>query len=157
MSDDLIRRSDAIEALGEEPYVWTDDDEFAQGERSQWIEDVSAIKAVPSADRPNATEIMNAYHEGVRKGIAEAYEAYGADRPQGWIPCEERLPESGSYVLVSFDNSTLADIGRWEVDEDGGGAFYAGDDEKSYVSYGLFVNAWMPLPEPWKGSDDEIN
>ena len=50
--DDLIKRSDAIEALGEEPYVWTDDDEFAQGERSQWIDDVSAIKAVPSADRP---------------------------------------------------------------------------------------------------------
>lgn len=52
MSDDLIKRSDAIEAMGEEPYVWTDDDEFAQGERSQWIDDVSAIKAVPSADRP---------------------------------------------------------------------------------------------------------
>lgn len=52
MSDDLIKRADAIEALGEEPYVWTDDDEFAQGERSQWIDDVSAIKAVPSADRP---------------------------------------------------------------------------------------------------------
>ena len=49
---DLIRREDAIEALGEEPYVWTDDDEFAKGERSQWIADVSAIKAVPSADRP---------------------------------------------------------------------------------------------------------
>ena len=49
---DSIKRSDAIKALGEEPYVWTDDDEFAQGERSQWIDDVSAIKAVPSADRP---------------------------------------------------------------------------------------------------------
>jgi len=44
--DDLIRRSEAIEALGEEPYVWTDDDEFAMGERSQWLDDISAIRAV---------------------------------------------------------------------------------------------------------------
>lgn len=59
MSEDLIKRSDAIEALGEEPYVWTDDDEFAQGERSQWIDDVSAIKAVPSADRPQGEWIIH--------------------------------------------------------------------------------------------------
>ena len=25
------------------------------------------------------------------------------------------------------------------------------DTEKSYSSYGLFVNAWMPFPEPYKG------
>ena len=24
------------------------------------------------------------------------------------------------------------------------------DDEKSYSSYGIFVNAWMPLPEPYR-------
>ena len=74
MSDDVIKRSDAIEALGEEPYVWTDDDEFAQGERSQWIDDVSALKAVPSADRP-----------------------------QEWIPCSERLPNEYKTVLITFE------------------------------------------------------
>lgn len=78
-----------------------------------------------------------------------------ADRPQEWIPCSERLPEPDKYVLLSFDNFTLAEVGRYEVDDDGGGAFYAGDDEKSYSSYGIFVNAWMPLPKPWKGADDE--
>lgn len=52
MRNDLIKRFDAIEALGEEPYVWTDDDEFAQGERSQWIDDISAIRAVPPANIP---------------------------------------------------------------------------------------------------------
>ncbi|RHQ81027.1 DUF551 domain-containing protein [Blautia sp. AF22-5LB] len=67
-----------------------------------------------------------------------------------WIPCSERLPEDESYILVSFKNSTMPDIARYE-ENDEGGAFYPGDDEKSYSSYGLFVNAWMPLPEPYKG------
>lgn len=69
---------------------------------------------------------------------------------QKWIPCSERLPEDESYILVSFENSTMPDIARYE-ENDEGGAFYPGDDEKSYSSYGFFVNAWMPLPEPYKG------
>lgn len=46
---DYIKREDAIEALGEEPYVWSDADvEIA--EHTQWVSDVKAIEAVPSAD-----------------------------------------------------------------------------------------------------------
>lgn len=67
----------------------------------------------------------------------------------GWIPAEERLPETDKYILVSFENYPLADIARYEADEEGG-AFYPGDEDRSYVSYGLFVNAWMPLPEPYR-------
>ena len=64
----------------------------------------------------------------------------------GWIPIIERLPENESYVLVSFENATMPDIARYE-ENDEGGAFYPGDDEKSYSSYGLFVDGWMPLPK----------
>lgn len=67
-----------------------------------------------------------------------------------WIPCSERMPEDESYILVSFENATMPDIARYE-ENDEGGTFYPGDDEESYSSYGLFVNAWMPLPEPYKG------
>ena len=66
-----------------------------------------------------------------------------------WILISERLPEDESYILVSFENSTMPDIARYE-ENDEGGTFYPGDDEKSYSSYGVFVNAWMPLPEPYK-------
>lgn len=46
---DYIKRQDVIEALGEEPYVWSDTDtEIA--EHAQWVSDVKAIEAVPSAD-----------------------------------------------------------------------------------------------------------
>lgn len=67
-----------------------------------------------------------------------------------WISVTERLPEDESYILVSFENSTTPDIARYEENEEGG-AFYPGDDECAYVQYGLFVNAWMPLPEPYRG------
>ena len=66
-----------------------------------------------------------------------------------WIPCSERLPEDESYILVSFENSTMPDIARYE-ENDEGGTFYPGDDEKSYSSYGFFVNAWRPLPESYR-------
>lgn len=68
---------------------------------------------------------------------------------QGWIPVEQRLPETDEYILVSFDNFSVPDIGRYEVGEDGG-AFYPGDEDQSYVQYGLFVNAWQPLPKPYR-------
>lgn len=73
-----------------------------------------------------------------------------------WIPCSERLPEDESYILVSFENSTMPDIARYE-ENDEGGTFYPGDDEKSYSCYGFFINAWMPLPKPYREVDDEKN
>lgn len=71
---------------------------------------------------------------------------------QGWIPVEdtEHTPENESYVLVSFSNSSLPDVARYEENEEGG-TYYPGDDEESYLKYGFFVNAWMPLPERYKG------
>ena len=67
-----------------------------------------------------------------------------------WIPIIERLPRPEEYVLVSFENTTLPDIALYEVDENGNGAFYPGDEDESYTSYGVFVNAWRPLPELYK-------
>ena len=77
----------------------------------------------------------------------EAVEKY--KKEHGWIPISERSPEDESYILVSFENATMPDIARYE-ENDEGGTFYPGDDEKSYSSYGIFVNAWMPLPESYK-------
>lgn len=68
---------------------------------------------------------------------------------QKWIPCSERLPEEEEYILLSFANYTGLDIGRYENDGEND-KFYPGDDEETYASYGLIVNAWMPLPEPYR-------
>ena len=77
------------------------------------------------------------------------------ERYPGWIPVEdtEHTPEDESYVLVSFSNFPLPDIARYEKNDEGG-TYYPGDDEDSYLKYGLFVNAWMPLPEQYKIKKD---
>lgn len=68
-----------------------------------------------------------------------------------WIPIYDRLPENNNYILLSFENFSIPAIGRCETSEDGEVTFYIGDDEKSCSSNGLFVNAWQPLPEQYKG------
>ena len=47
---DLISRQAAIDALGEEPMVWSGKDEYEQGLNNQWHYDMTAIKAVPSVE-----------------------------------------------------------------------------------------------------------
>lgn len=70
-----------------------------------------------------------------------------------WIPVEERLPETDDYILLSFENFSLPLVGRYEAGSDGEGAFYLGDcnEGDTCISENLFVNAWMPLPEPYQG------
>lgn len=55
-------------------------------------------------------------------------------------------PKEGEYILVSFANYTLPDIGRIE-----NGIFYPGDETKSFKEYGLIVNGWRPLPRCKEG------
>lgn len=72
-----------------------------------------------------------------------AKQALSADAE--WIPCSERLPEKDELVLVTVWNDvTIAwrnIYGGWESAED---MYEKGD-----------VTAWMPLPTPYKGGDDE--
>ena len=90
----------------------------------------------------------NKLSEAMEK-LARHEDAEEKDRLGQWIPCSERMPDDESYILVSFENYTMPDIARYE-ENDEGGTFYPGDDEKSYSSYGIVVNAWMPLPEPYR-------
>lgn len=71
----------------------------------------------------------------------------------GWIPVEDQLPETDDYILLSFENFDIPLVGRYEADKDGGGKFYVGDDMESCISADLYVNAWMPLPKPYRAAD----
>lgn len=63
-----------------------------------------------------------------------------------WIPVSERLPDVDIEVLTTTDWSDiliawLGKGGAWETEE-----HILDNDE---------ILAWMPLPEPYKGGDDE--
>lgn len=75
------------------------------------------------------------------KMIQEAVKQY-----RGWIDVDQELPKDDKYILLSFENFEVPMVGRYEEDNDGGGAFYIGDEDESCVSQDMIVNAWMPLP-----------
>ena len=82
--------------------------------------------------------------KGFECGTQRQLEADKADIPT-WIPCKERLPKENTEVLISLEWKSV-DIGwvrngTWMSD-------YVNDYEDDVV-------AWMPLPEPWRGVDDE--
>lgn len=74
-----------------------------------------------------------------------------------WIPAEHPQ-KNNDYVLLSFENYSIPLIGRYEQDEKGDGAYYVGDCDEEYscLSVDLYVNSWMPLPEPYReGQEDK--
>lgn len=72
---DLIRRQDAIEAMGEEPEIWNDtEEEWAY--HNAWVEHISAIKALPSAMREPTKEERESVAEYVGKASTPTSENF---------------------------------------------------------------------------------
>ena len=70
-----------------------------------------------------------------------------ADRPQEWIPCSERLPKIGQKVLASTKKTVFTQVFKGYYSEPKRWAW-----ENNRVKE---IEAWQPLPKPWKGADDE--
>ena len=69
-----------------------------------------------------------------------------------WIPVTERLPNSQETVIVSIqddrgDTSFNYTACGWITTDN---EYWIVDDEINN-----YVIAWMPLPEPWRGEEDE--
>lgn len=73
-----------------------------------------------------------------------------AEYNNGWIPASEP-PKTDKYVLLSFENYNIPLVGRYDAYYNGG-AYYIGDcdGEDTCVAYGLFVDAWQPLPPKYQ-------
>ena len=75
------------------------------------------------------------------------------DRPKGdWIPCSERLPEQSDDYICTIpldEEETFVKVLTFHK-----GRFYEDDDEWGATFYDDVI-AWMPLPTPYKGGDDE--
>ena len=169
MKDDTISRAAALDALGERPVVWSDNDDYTLGERNQYDMDRLAIETVPSVSFENHDEIKSyskdtISREAAVKALEETkqsdpfnryeYQNIGIDwsidaikalpSAQRWIPVTERLPEYGTTVL------TCNHDGEYEInhiiDEEDGEWFLNG------------AVAWMPIPAPYhrEGGQDGV-
>lgn len=71
----------------------------------------------------------------------------------GWIPVDsDNQPKDEERVLVSFENFNKVLTARYMEEEEGGTFLLDADDtDESFVSHDLYVSAWQPLLEPYKG------
>ncbi|MCI8337965.1 MAG: DUF551 domain-containing protein [Lachnospiraceae bacterium] len=85
--------------------------------------------------------------DGNKKVDRSAVGYYG-----GWIPCSERMPETGIPVLCQWHKRNGLDTEVYFS------ILHVDDDGKWVADYGMpngEVVAWMPLPEPYEGGMTE--
>lgn len=149
MSDDLIKRSDAIDEIEYEL-------EMINSALDSITLDFNARERLRQR-RGEAIEILNSIQQ-----------IPSADRPQGWIPCSERLPEEEQMVLTTIRGHDVIIPQEGETIEQAIKRIW---NEVCYVSVGFIGSdgwygadgypqmvhpiAWMPLPKPWEGEDNE--
>ena len=172
MSKDTIYREDAIKAIEELPNAYNG---WSDAYDKAYI--ISTLEEVPKAGRPqgevNAVEIYERAERrlerseislGEFESIIDPLRHLYYDRPQEWIPCSERLPsEKGMYLVTSREKATAEEFGfdlddvevkKMRFDEDGWRIPKHIPEWINGVVH-TTVLAWMPLPEPWRGADDE--
>lgn len=85
--NDVIYRQAALDALGDEPEVWTGKDEYAQGLNNQWHYDRNAIKALPTVDAVPVVRCKNC--KSFSHGYCRFHDAKFV-RPDGYCYWGER-------------------------------------------------------------------
>ena len=132
------------------------------------IEQIEENEGIEIVDRPMGWESVRDYAEEVVSDIPSA------ENKGEWIPCSERLPKDLEVVNITWINhrpmTYYADIkdkpftataihykDKWwwysPICEDLLAEY--GKSECDKMDADIEVTAWMPLPEPWEGADDE--
>ena len=104
------------------------------------LEDTKDIEHDDSVAEVVSTRIWNKAIHRAKQIVKEVEEEYNG----GWISCSDRLPEeSGTYIVNAIENSIIhvtfakwmPRMKKWNL-----------TGCRSYWK----VNAWQPLPEPYK-------
>ena len=161
--NDLISRQAAIEALGEEPEVWTGNDEYALGLNTQWHCDVNTLNALPSAQPETDGFCADSKEYDQERHFCPRFDRVikttidEMKTEQRWIPCSERLPEDGRQVLV-YARSVHYALAKYDEMREADGTY-----KKQWVTFDAWkpfytikeVIAWMPLPSPYQAERRE--
>ena len=89
--------------------------------------------------------------EEIYKAHQEGYEECKKDfnfektANNGWIPCSERLPEDGTRVIACFKHGLVTELKYKSA------GIFEGTNE--YVAE--VIDAWMPLPEPYREEQED--
>ena len=138
MTDDLISRRSAIDALGERPLVWDEyTDEYELGQRNQYDSDKAAIETVPSAPRwipckerlPKNTDPVNI------TWVNRKPEPYYSDIKNKPFTATGHYCKGRWWWYSSVCQDYLDEYGENEMDK---------------IDEDIEVLAWMPLPKPYK-------
>ena len=162
---DMIYRTDAIEAIFKVGHEHVEEKVIPLGAVTDYSD---AIKALPSAEATCATCADRAVCiMSAPDGKWKACKDYrpSAEAVQGWIPFTRRpmteeeqkdypnctfifdcvLPDDGDEILVSNGRFVWMDVFCNDID----GCYLDGGDD---IDEDM---AWMPLPTPYKGGEDE--
>ena len=160
LAEDAIRHLPSADAVSREEY-----DQLEALYDAIRIYDSSAEAKGDLISRQDAVNTIKRYkHRLQGRGqtygfLLEEFEhripSASAEAVQGWIPCSERLPE---FPFISCDAHGNLHIPQGIFTfEDSRGTWCIDDvyDDKQTLHYGNRIIAWMPLPKPYKGGDDE--
>lgn len=121
---------------------------------ADWLEELKIYRLVIKQCEEGSYMVNSKeFAKHMKEWVKEQKELREEKQNDGWISIDKRLPSTSNYILLSFSNFTIPTVGRYEVDEDGSGAFYIGDEIETCLSQDLFVNAWQQLPKPYKESE----